>query len=297
MDMDTSLNTADSGSDSLTQADTDNSSSESNNRESQSDFQTQQEIYELEKLGKFKFQGKDLTVDDLKKGFAFQQDYTKKSQKLAEERKAFEAQQKTLAEDQKFQSNYEADLKWVLENPKEIASRALLYMKTYPDKYHAYLQQALSNTQSINTQQQGPSYEQLQMENKINRLEKFYNDQEIAKNTNEITKQVDGLKTKYPKAIPELVIGRVYEAYNQMLEQDPQARLPQGIWEKTFKSVDQEIRQRFKDEYSTMVKKQTETNAKSKDVATGGSAVGRAPHKFKNLSDVTKFAAAQLSKR
>ena len=263
-----------------------------------------QDVVELEKLAKFKLDGREYTLQDLKKERLLHSDYTKKAQKLAEERRQYDSQlseYKTWKAEEKYRVNLRADLDFIRQNP----SAAAKFIEIYPESFHGELQKVLNEIsgqqQSSASQQQQQnqfkSYEQLQQESRLARLESFYNEQEIAKQTTSINQTIDKMKSKYTDAIPEMAIGRVYEAFNQMLAQNPGAKLTERIWEESFKAVDSEMKNLLKNRYGNLVKKQVQANEKGKDVGQGGASVGRAPPKFKNLSEVTKFAAQQLSRK
>ena len=237
-------------------------------------------IYELEKLSKFKYQGQELTPKDLEAMILRQKDYTQKTQALSKERES-------LQSEQKFYENLYHDLNNVKNNP-ELANE---FIKVYPEKFHTYLKQVLGQSeQTQNAQNQKPQFD-VDTAARLQKLEAFYYEQEVAKNTQEINATVDKLSQKYSDALPELAISRVYEAYNRGEKITPE------VWENAFKTADAEMKNLIKTKYGDLVKKQTEANNKSRDVDSGGGTVGRAPQKFKSLSDVTKYAVKDLTNR
>lgn len=237
-------------------------------------------IYELEKLSKFKYQGQELTPKDLEAMILRQKDYTQKTQALSKERES-------LQSEQKFYENLYHDLNNVKNNP-ELANE---FIKVYPEKFHTYLKQVLGqNEQTQNAQNQKPQFD-VDTAARLQKLEAFYYEQEVAKNTQEINATVDKLSQKYSDALPELAISRVYEAYNRGEKITPE------VWENAFKTADAEMKNLIKTKYGDLVKKQTEANNKSRDVDSGGGTVGRAPQKFKSLADVTKYAVKDLTNR
>lgn len=242
-------------------------------------------VYELEKLSKFKYQGQEMTPKDLEAAMLRQRDYTQKTQSLSQERESFKSEQK-------FYENLYYDLNNVKNNP----SLANEFIKLYPEKFHSYLKQVLgqdsTNTQSANQSQQQakPQYD-VEMMSRMQKLETFYHEQEVAKNTQEINSNIDKLSKKYGDAIPEMAIGRVYEALNRG------EKVTSETWETAFKTVDEQMKGFVKAKYGDLVKKQTEANNKSRDVDSGGGTLGRAPQKFKSLGDVTKHAINDLSGR
>jgi hypothetical protein len=106
-------------------------------------------MLELEKVEKFKFDGKEYTLKELRTLLAKekeqQRDYTAKMQKLAEERKSWETQRK---ETQRFDDNLYADLQAVKDNPQ----LAQEFLKVYPQSYHRHLRAVLESTSTSQPQ-------------------------------------------------------------------------------------------------------------------------------------------------
>lgn len=264
--------------------------SEDSNQTAQQPFEQGQAptIQELEKFERFKFQGQEWTPKDLERAMLRQQDYTKKTQSLAEERKSLDTERK-------YYENLNADLSMVRQNPN-LASE---FIKLYPQKFHQALKQVLSESQGqAQTQQvtQQPKYD-VELNSRLSTLEKFYHEQDIAKNKAVVEAKVGELSKKYPDAIPEMVLGRIFESYSQLKDQDPEAKISDQTWEDTFKSVDQQMKEYASKRYGAMVKKQTVANEKAKAPDSGGGSVGRAPAKFKNLNEVTEYAIRDLTGR
>lgn len=247
-------------------------------------------IAELDKMEKFKFQGKEWTPKDLEKAILRQQDYTKKTQSLAEERKSFESERK-------FAENLHYDLQYVRSNPTQATINE--FIKLYPEKYHGALKTVLTELQSANREQMQPTEKKtetvpnydIETANRLNKLETFYHEQEVAKNTAQINATIEKYSKQYPDAISRLVIADVYEAHNQGV------KVTEQVWEDAFKAVDAQMKEVVKSKYGDLVKKQTEANNKARDVEPGGGTIGRAPAKFKSLADVTKYAIEQETSR
>jgi len=246
-----------------------------------------QAIAELDKMDKFKLDGQEWTLKDLKAAILRQKDYTQKTQSLAEERKSF-------GDEKKFYENLYWDLDSVRKNP----GLAQEFVKVYPPAFHQYLEKALKETnthspsqQSVQSQQTQPHVD-VQTLSRLERLEKFYNDQEVAKNEQEVERIVDKFAKTYPDAgnFKELVLARAYESRMQGVQ------LTEEMWESIFKQVDQQVSGLLKAKYGNLVKEQKEANAKARDVGAGGGTPGSAPKKFKNLGEVTKFAANEMSR-
>jgi hypothetical protein len=233
-------------------------------------------LAELEKIGKFQYQGKTWTVGELEKAILRQQDYTKKTQSVAEERKAIE-------EDRKFYDNLYYDLEKVKANPK-LANE---FISLYPEKFHSYLENVLSQ---INTREQTqqetqptPTYAQpdIKLLSRLDRLEKTYQAQEVEKQSAIIQKTMDEMTKKYPDALPDACLARAYEAHQAGV------KMTNETWEEIYKTNDKQMKDWAKARYGDLVKKQTTANAKARDVDPGGGVVGRAPKTFSKFDDIT----------
>lgn len=247
-------------------------------------------IAELDKMERFKFQGKDWTPKDLEKAILRQQDYTKKTQTLADERKSFE-------QERKYSENLHYDLQYVRNNPTQATINE--FIKLYPEKYHGALKQVLTELQSgsqTQTQDQKPQSQSfdLQTAADLKQMKTFIHEQEVAKNTTNLNGWID----KHSKLIEnpksralatKIAIADVFEAHNQGV------KVTEQMFEDAFKAVAQQLKEAVGGEYGDLVKKQTEANAKARDVDPGGGTVGRAPAKFKSFGDVTRQAIADLT--
>lgn len=235
-----------------------------------------QAILELDKVDRFKFGGQEWTAKDLQASIMRQKDYTQKTQGLATERKAFQ-------EEQKFYENLTADLLKVKADPRLVNS----FINTYPEKFHAYLDRVLNENRQTQGQPQSQGQQvDVQLLSRLDRLEKSYSEQEVAKQEQNIAATVEKFSKAYPDAanFKELVLGRAYEANMGG------AKLNDEAWENIFKSVDQEVKTLLKSKYGELVKKQTDANAKAKDVQSGGGTVGRAPKKFTSFREINTHA-------
>lgn len=247
-------------------------------------------LVELEKLEKFKFGGKEWTgpafKEEFDKGTLRLQDYTKKTQAVAEERRALE-------EEKKFNDNLEYDLDLVKANPRAILKDGrdvvTAFMQTYPERYHSSLQKALNGPSEQTGQppvQQTPQVDFHTLK-RLERFEKILDAQETAKYENEIERTMTDLSAKYPLAgeFKELVMARAESVIGQ-----GGAEFSKELWEDIFKQVNHKVDGIIKAQYGTLVKKQTEANAKSQDVGAGGGTAGRAPQKFSKFDDLAKYA-------
>lgn len=289
----------------LSNAQTPTSPDQNNNNESRdsqldsSNQETQnfeQALVELDKLERFKFNGKEYTPQDLKKDFLRQQDYTKKTQALARQREQYEQAQ----EDKKFATNFVADLRKVYQNP----SLEKEFYNIYPVEYHEALKDALEVLRAKNGESSGQNQNQSQsvvqqksqqidpyLAHRIDKIEKSFHEQEVAKNQTMIDSDISKFSQKYKYANTKEVVANLFETISAG------AKYSAELVEQSFKISDKSARDLAKRIYSEQVKEQTSANNKARDVDSGGGTVGRAPRTFKSISEATKQAAEDLSRR
>lgn len=256
-----------------------NTSPEVSENNSSSSNQAIQEMLELDKHQSFKWKGQEWKLDDLEKSILLHKDYTKKTQSLSSERKALE-------EEKKYQENLAFDL-WALKEDPSLLNK---FIQTYPQKYHEYAKYAIEgSSQNSNPQQQNKPQPDIDLMSRLQKLESATQQQEVAKQEQEINSQLEKFSKKYPDAIQEMVLGRIYEAHSQG------AKLTEDVWEDAFKQVDNQIKNLVKARYGEMVKKQTESNKKARDVESGGGTVGQAPRKVSSFREATNLAIQDLT--
>jgi len=246
-------------------------------------------IAELDKMDKFKLDGQEWTLKDLKAAIMRQKDYTQKTQNLAEERKSFQ-------EERKFHENLAWDLQTIRESKPEEKQRLVQeFLKIYPQKFHSHAEKFLSTNTPNQTQVPSQQVQQPQVDvktlSRLERLEKFYHEQEVAREEVAIERTMDELSKQYPDAakFQKYVMATALEARMAGSELD------RDTWEQIFKQVDEEVKATLKAQYGEKVKQQLDANAKGKDVGAGGGTAGRAPvPKFKSFDELDKFAQSTL---
>ena len=239
-----------------------------------------QAVYELEKLGRIKFKGEELTPDALEKAMLRMKDYTTKTQSLSKEREAFQ-------QEQKFYDNLVWDLQKVSKNPALVEQ----FIKTYPPKFHQVLKEYLQDSQSQPTEvKQNANLPNVELMSRLEQIEKRFADQEVAKNEAQIQSTMDKFSQKYPDAIKDLVLARAVEVNEAGTE------LTEQVWESIFKQVDAQGKEFVKSRYGDLVKKQSTANEKARGIEPGGGAIGQAPKKM-SFKEATEAAISSLTQR
>lgn len=237
---------------------------------------------DLSTVGKFKFEGKDWTVDELKKSILMHSDYTKKTQAIAEERK--------------YASNLAADLQAVRQNPS-LADR---FREIYPEKYHALVSYVTQNTQTPQPQM-AQNNANPDLEKRLAQIEAAYKNQELSIREAQVAAaeaSIDAvfgkMSKKYPLAREEVVIARAQALLEQGAElSDSRGNPNESMWDKIWKSVQDDMSKHYEGHYKKLVNDQKQASVKGKDVASGGGIPGQAPKKM-TLKEATEHAIATL---
>lgn len=248
---------------------------------SQVDPQTGQPI-EIDSLDRYRYKGQNLK--DWESGFMRQQDYTQKTQHIAQERKYYD--------------NLSYDLETVRSNP-QLAEQ---FKSIYPEKFHGYLRYVLEN--SAGTPQQRPNggnqasqYARLDpaTEERIKRIESSYLEKEKAAITAELDSKFKTLSQKYPFADEESVVVRAQTLLSKMKEADPlnqNLKISDKQWDALWKAQHDRNHQLADAQYKKQVKSQVQANQKGSGGGKGGGIPGQAPRQFKTIKEATEQALA-----
>lgn len=237
-------------------------------------------IAELDKLEKFKFDGREYTPQELKRAILRQSDYTKKTQEFSQERK-------THQEERKFYDNLRIDLKAVKTNP----SLAAEFRKIYPQKFHDYLEDFMGG--DSNTQPQTPKaesqYAQIDPEllSRFERVENNIHEKEVAAIEMSLEAQDKEFLKKYPEADIDAVYAKVEAVIkrNESLPKDEQVKVDAQIWERVYKADHEKHSARYEARYKENINKQKQAGLNGRDSGSGGAVAGGAPKTYKNLRE------------
>lgn len=243
---------------------------------------------ELEKLERFKYDGREWTPADLKSAVMMQKDYTQKTQEISQERKYYD--------------NLAADLKYVRENP----TLANEFRKIYPEKFHSYLDFAAATQQQAGQQHQNvqgqpqqvqlpPEFQNLKKD--FDQLRTAWSSQETEKEMAKIDNIFQTMGKKYEHADERTVLATAQAAYQQGLKQNGDGyRLTDAQWEQIFKSEHERSQARYESFYKNKISQQQEANKKARDAGPGGGTPGQAPPK-RSFKEATADAIAHFEGR
>lgn len=232
------------------------------------------EILNLEGVSKFKFGDREWTPDDLRKSILMHQDYTKKTQETAKERKYFD--------------NLAYDLRAVADNPALKDE----FMKTYPEKFHSYLeviQDRLEAQQEQAHGQDSPGQDlrsQLPKEliQRLDRVENYVKEKEIAAYDAQLDAKFSTLQSKFPDADQEVIIAQAEAFISNGGKPDDK------VWEQLFKNSHDKFNQRIEAKQKATLNNQRSANQKAKDMGPGGGTPTSAPTRSGGLKGAEEAA-------
>lgn len=238
-------------------------------------------LLDLESVEKFRLDGREMTLKDLRAERMMQSDYTRKTQEIAQERKYYD--------------NLSADLDSVRRNP----SLAAKFKELYPAKFHSYLgyvshpnqssQVQSQQDQSISDQQTQRLPDHSKLEQRLNEIESDWNERKVQAAEAELNAIYSKNLTKYPMADEEAVTARAQSLLSRIREENgPKARITEDQWDRLFKATHDKNEKAAKVYYAEQVKKQTQANARGKDAAQGGGIPGQAPKQARNVKEASE---------
>lgn len=235
------------------------------------------QILDLDSHEKFLYKGREVTRQELESGHMRHEDYTRKTQEIAQERRYF--------------ANLDADLEKVRNNP----SLAEEFKRIYPEQYHNFLRYTQSNSatrpQSAGSGQSG-NYDP-ELMTRFERLERAHQEREVAAINSEIENISQKYSKKYPYADEEPVLARAQALVDHMKKTLPpgqQVRISEMQWDALWKSVNDRSKAISENAHKKQVQDQIAANRKGSDVASGGGVPGHAPRNFKNLREASDAA-------
>ncbi len=241
------------------------------------------QFVDITEPNRYRYNGR--SVKDWDSGYMRQQDYTSKTQALAQERRYFD--------------NLAIDLERVKSNP-QLADQ---FRQVYPEKYHAYLRFIPSGNPQA-PQQQGQRPEQQQYAQLDPRFVAEFNQMKDAARQREvqaISSELDNVYAKYSKTYPfadeEAVTARAQALFAKLKEQDPtnpNIRISEKQWDALWKSQNERAHKLADTQYKNQVKAQLEASRKGSSAGGGGGVPGQAPRQFKTIKEASAAAHADI---
>lgn len=246
------------------------------------------ELLDLDKLERFRFDGKEWNRNDFKNSYLMHQDYTRKTQELAENRK--------------YVDNFQVDLQTVVNDPSRMKEFRAVYPKSFvqvAEKVLAHMQPKQSMPQATPNAPQDELSRKFEerfatIDQKLSKIDQWEQQQlqnEIKSIESWLDNQFSTLSKKYNLADPEVVTARA-----QVLSDNGQ-KVDEKVLEKLFEKHHSEVKERWDKTYKEKVTKQKEAGTKSRDMGAGGGTPGGQPKQVKTIKEATKLALEDLGAR
>lgn len=233
-------------------------------------------VVDLDSLDKFKYQGREWTQDELKRSIMMNQDYTKKTQALAQER-----------QETKYWENLRTDLDAVRKNPALMGE----FMKIYPSKFHTWLDDIQSTTQTHQGQGQQAGQPQTGIANidpgfyrEFLQIKADLQEKTVQAIESDLDRKFASFEKKYPHADEQVVLAHA----DRLLQSGD--KLTNESWDKIWKEANDRAEGRYKSFYSKQVTAQKTANKKGADVPGGGGTPGQAPRVPRTIKEATRMA-------
>ena len=242
---------------------------------------TAQAIADLSKFQKVTIDGKELSIDDLKKSMLRQDDYTRKTQEVAKERKYYD--------------NLQIDLSAVRQNP----SLAADFKRVYPAKFHQYLDLILQKDAAEAEQKGQASQLPPEVMQKLEKYDQMFGTLEQKAQQEQVNaidaklQTIEGnLSKKFPYADTVFAYTLAQEAKAKWEQENGQPMPPEILDEKFlepfFKASHNHQEATFKKWQKEQVTKARSSHKEASDIGRGGGTPGEAPNKLK-LKDVAEY--------
>ena len=245
------------------------------------------EIIEIDALDKVKFNGKEYSPDELNRMLLRQEDYTKKTQILANERK--------------FIDNLQYDLDNVRANP-QLADQ---FKQIYPDKFHHLVDYAL-NTGPKPENELDDDFESSditvslkkkvdELENKLSQYDAKFHDEKVDAAQAQLDAVFNTLGQKYDLADEDAVINRAQRMLAENAE-NPHFEMTQAHWDRLFRADHESRENRYSERQKKLVESQAERGKLAIDGGSGGQGPGRA-RKRMTFDEATEMAVEDEGRR
>lgn len=247
-----------------------NQGSQRQPQQQQSAHERLEEILDLDGKSKFRFGGKEWTPDALKKSILMHGDYTKKTQELSKERTYIE--------------NLAYDLVNVRKNP----GLREQFLKTYPEKYHAFLESMDSLYSPSKSNDGSEYYMPPEIKEWMERVDGYITTRETDAYDQALDAKFKTLSSKYPDADEDVVLARAEAMVAQKIQ------LTDETWDRLFKASHDRFNERAQAREKTKVEQARTAHGKAKDIGPGGGIAGQAPRR-QSMKDATEAAIRDLS--
>lgn len=241
------------------------------------------QVTDLDSLERFRFQGRELSKDDLQKLLSGESDQPK-------------------SDKPDYDRAFRYDFSAVLEDPKLLAK----FREIYPPEYVQIVERALSaQGKPVSQATSGQANPEKQADPRIDEMwqavqewKNVQKEQRVESLKTALDSSFEKLSKKYPDADPEVINSRLIAMRQMGTElKNKDGKLREDVIEDLFKR-DNAARAKAREEWwSKKVEAQKSANSRARDVGQGGSASSPAPQKARSIKEATAAALASLEGR
>lgn len=244
-------------------------------------------ILDLDKLERFRFENRELTPKELKRAFLRQEDYSRKTQELSKERESVE---QSKQEFNWYAKNFQADLPRVLKNPALLKEMA----KHYPEEFVQRASEIVKSLGQRGTESSAPKADDNPLAREIEAIKEWKGDVEAQIQQANAAKADALLETwfgscekKYPEAEIVVCTEIARQLATKLEAQRPPQQFTQEHLERIFKADHESREAKYAKKYRAKVEEQKGASSKAKDTGAGGGTPGHAPVKARTIKEAT----------
>ena len=242
-------------------------------------------LTDIDKLERFRFEGREWKREDLRNAYLRQQDYTRKTQELAETRK--------------YVDNFAVDLRAVLKDRARLEEFRRIYPREFVEKAEEVLSQLPSARMPEGTSQKqqadDPVRGELEMiKRDLGQWKQEKQQAEVASIQSWLDNKFETFSKKYSHV--EKMGEPVLKAINADLEvlANQGTRITEQVIEQYFKGYDDKIKASWNAMRKSEITQQQRAGKEARDVGPGGGAPGAAPKGPKTFKEATAMMIADL---
>lgn len=237
------------------------------------------QVTDLDSLEKFKFQGRELTREEL----------TELVQK---------AQQPQESEASKFDRAFRLDLDVVLKDPNRLND----FKSVYPPEYVQIVERLLgqrnttptSGQNAVDAAPKDPRFEE--MYSTVQEFKAQQKEQRVQSFERQLDTSFEKLSKKFPEADPEVINSRCLALSQQGVQlTDKAGKIQDAVLEKLFKQDHDKRAAYYEQKYRAKVDAQKQANSRSRDMGTGGSVSSPSGKQPNTLKEATAALLADLN--
>lgn len=245
-------------------------------------------LTDLDKLERFRFEGREWKREDLRRAYLRQQDYTRKTQELAETRK--------------YTDNFAIDLREVINNRARLEDFRRIYPREFVERAEEILGHLPEQKPAQGTsQQQGQDPVRSELEGIKRDLGQWKQEKqqaEVASIQSWLDNKFDAFTKKYSNVsrFGEGDKNPVLKAINSDLTilAEKGTKITEQVIEHYFKGYDDTLKASWNAMRKSEITQQQRAGKEARDVGPGGGAPGAAPKGPKTFKEATALMIADL---